>query len=747
MRSATTLRAGLLPLAILFAASLSLSLAQDSGPPQKLNYPPARMSDQTEDYHGTQVADPYRWLEDPHNPETQAWVKAEVELATEYLESLPGREPLRDRLTELWNFERFGIPEEQGGRYFYSRNDGLQNQNVIYWASSLNAEPKLLLDPNKLSDDGTVSLAESDLSDDGMLFAYSTSTGGSDWREIYVRDVETGKDLPDHIQWAKFMEISWTPDNKGFYYSRYDEPKEGAELEDVNYFQKLYYHTLGQPQADDKLVYERPDQKTWGYQGTVTDDGAFLVITVTKGTERENGVFYKDLRAADSQVVELLKDFDAEYTFIGNDGGTFWFQTDLKAPLGRIIAIDTNHPEKSAWKELVPESNNSLQGTSAVGNKFVAVYLADAKTKVQLFNLDGSPAGEISLPGIGAAAGFGGAQKDKETFYSFTSYTDPGTIYRYDFTTGASSVFKKPEVKYNPDDFVTEQVFYPSKDGTKIPMFLSYKKGMSQNGQNPTLLYGYGGFNISITPRFSVQNIVWMEQGGVYAVANLRGGGEYGKAWHDAGRLANKQNVFDDFISAGEWLIRNNYTRTSNLAINGGSNGGLLVGACMTQRPDLFGAALPAVGVMDMLRFQKFTIGWAWVSDYGSSENADEFKTLYAYSPYHNIKDGVEYPPTLITTADHDDRVVPAHSYKFAARMQHAQAGNNPIIIRIETSAGHGAGTPVSKQIEQATDALAFLKYHLGKQTAQTKAEAPDSLPKVKEQKSGVKDGKKSPGL
>ncbi|MDA7978036.1 MAG: prolyl oligopeptidase family serine peptidase [Pirellulales bacterium] len=701
------------------AASAESVRIKDKTSAQDITYPKARRSDHTDDYHGTIVPDPYRWLEEPRSQETLNWIRAQVELATGYLGSLPEREPIEKRLTELWNFERFGVPSEKGGRYFYTRNDGLQNQDVLYMADSLEAEPRMILDPNTFSEDGTVSLADIEVSDDGRLMAYATSTGGSDWRDIMVRDLNTGEDLEDHVQWAKFTALSWTPNGEGFFYSRYDEPQGGGELEDVNYFQKLYYHKIGTPQSEDQLVYERSDQKTWGYRGEVSEDGKYLAITVTKGTERENGFFYKELSSAGSEVVELLNDFDAEYVFLGNDGPTFWFSTDLDAPKGRIIAINVNQPERNAWKELVTESDNSLQGVGVIGKKFVASYMVDAKTQIQLFELDGSPAGEIVLPGIGAVSGLTGSAEDMETFYSFTSYVDPGTIYRYDFETGESNVFKQPQVLYDPDQFTTQQVFYESKDGTRIPMFISYKKGLSLNGENPTLLYGYGGFNISITPRYSVQNVVFMERGGVFAVANLRGGGEYGKAWHDAGRLHNKQNVFDDFIAAGEWLIENNYTRKEKLAINGGSNGGLLVGACITQRPDLFAAAIPAVGVMDMLRFQKFTIGWAWVSDYGSSDNPDDFKTQYAYSPYHNIKQGTEYPPTLITTADHDDRVVPAHSYKFAAQMQYAQAGKNPIIIRIETSAGHGAGTPVSKRIEQATDALAFLNYHLqGKEPA-----------------------------
>jgi prolyl oligopeptidase len=671
-------------------------------------YPPARKSDQVDDYHGVKVADPYRWLEDLDSEETRNWVEAENKLSFGYLAAIPERNTLKERLTKLWNHEKYGIPFKEGNRYFYTRNSGLQNQAVLYTVTSLDAQPQLVLDPNTLSADGTVALSGLQVSPDGKLIAYSLSASGSDWQEWKVRDVETSKDLSDHLKWVKFSGASWTRDGKGFFYSRYDEPK-GDTLKSTNYFQKVYFHKLGTSQTEDVLVYERPDQKDWLFGGTVTDDGNYLIITVFQGTDVKSRVYYKDLKAKDAPVVKLLDDFDAAYNFVANEGSRFWFQTDLQAPRGKLIEIDTAKPARSNWKVVVPEGKETLQGTSFVDNKFVLNYLKDAYTQVKIYDVNGKLVNEVGFPEIGSAAGFGGKATDKETFYAFTGFTTPTTIYRYDMTTGKSTIFRQPKVDFNPADYETKQVFYKSKDGTKVPMFITHKKGLKLDGNNPTFLYGYGGFNISLTPAFSVGNLVWMEMGGVYAQPNLRGGGEYGEDWHQAGMKLKKQNVFDDFIAAAQWLIDNKYTSTPKLAIGGGSNGGLLVGAAMTQRPDLFGAALPAVGVMDMLRFQTFTIGWAWVSDYGSSDNAEEFKALYAYSPLHNIKPGTSYPPTMITTADHDDRVWPGHSFKFAAALQAAQAGDAPILIRIETKAGHGAGKPTSKLIEETADRWAFL--------------------------------------
>lgn len=678
-----------------------------------LVYPKAKTVDQVDDYHGTKVADPYRWLEDTDSAATHEWVEAENKLTFSYLDQIPYRSAIRDRLLKLWNYERFTVPEQQGGRYFYQHNDGLQNQNVLLVAESLNAEPRVLLDPNTLSSDGTVALAGSALSDDGKLMAYGTATSGSDWTEWHVRDVDTSKDLPDDIKWVKFSGASWTKDNKGFYYSRYDEPKEGTVMRGANYFQKLYYHRLGTAQAEDKLIYDRPDNKELGFAGGVTDDGRYLVISVWQGTSPKNRLYYKDLTQPDSQVVRLLDDFDAQYSFVDNDGPVFLIQTDLDAPRGRLIAIDIRHPERSNWKTVVAQGADKLESSSIVDNLLLVGYLKDARTEVRVFDLNGKFLRNVDLPGIGTASGFGGKRKDKETFYSFTSFTSPTTIYRYDPAAGQSSVFRKPKVDFDASQFETKQVFYNSKDGTRVPMFLTYKKGLKLDGQNPTLLYAYGGFDISLTPFFSVPNVVWLEMGGIYAQPNLRGGGEYGEDWHLAGTKAKKQNVFDDFIGAAEWLIANKYTSTPKLAIRGASNGGLLIGACLTQRPDLYGATLPEVGVMDMLRFQKFTIGWAWTSDYGSSDNAEDFKWLYAYSPLQNLKPGTKYPPTMISTSDHDDRMVPGHSFKFAATMQADQAGPAPVLIRIETKAGHGAGKPISKVIDETADAWGFVAHNL----------------------------------
>ena len=678
-------------------------------PSQSFVYPSSRKADQVDDYHGTKVADPYRWLEDPDSEETKAWVEEQNQITFSYLGEIPVREQIKQRLTQLWNYEKYGSPFKEGDRYFYFKNDGLQNQSVLYTLTSLDAEPTVLLDPNTLSEDGTIALSGLSITEDGKLMAYGLSISGSDWIEWKVRDVETGNDLSDHLKWVKFSGTSWTHDGEGFFYSRYDEPNEATKLEDINYYQKLYYHKLGTPQSEDILMYHRPDQKEWMFGAGVTEDGRYLIISIDQGTDPKNLVFYKDLQTPDSPVVELISEFEANYSFIDNDGSVFWFRTDLDAPRGRVIAIDSNKPARDNWQEIIPQAAETLEGVGLLNNQFVADYLKDARSSIKIFNLDGSFIREVELPGIGSAGGFGGKRYDTETFYTFTSFTTPGTIYRYNMVSGESTLFRKPNVAFNPDEYETKQVFYSSKDGTQVPMFITHKKGLQLDGNNPTLLYGYGGFNVSLTPSFSVSRLVWMEMGGVYALPNLRGGGEYGEEWHQAGTKLNKQNVFDDFIAAAEWLINNKYTQPAKLAINGGSNGGLLVGACMTQRPDLFGAALPAVGVMDMLRFHKFTIGWAWCSDYGSPENPDEFKALYAYSPLHNLKPGTAYPATMITTADHDDRVVPAHSFKFAAALQAAHTGEKPVLIRIETKAGHGAGKPTTKIIEELADEWAFL--------------------------------------
>jgi prolyl oligopeptidase len=673
----------------------------------KLSYPVTATVNQIDDYHGKAIADPYRWLEDPNSEESQAWIAAQNEVTFAYLNDIPIRETLKQRLTKLWDYEKFGTPFKEGDRYFYFKNDGLQNQSVLYTLPTLDAEPRVLLDPNTLSTDGTIALSGLSLSEDARLMAYGISVAGSDWQEWKVRDVETGEDLPDRLQWIKFSGASWTHDGQGFFYSRYAEPNEETKLEDVNYFQKLYYHRLGTTQAEDVLIYERPDEKEWGFGAGVTEDGRYLIISVWKGSQPKNLFFYKDLSSPENPVVELISEFEASYSFIDNEGTTFWFETDLDAPRKRAIAIDITNP--TIIHEIIPQAAETLEGIGLLNNQFVASYLKDAHTQIKIFDLTGAFVREVELPGLGSAGGFGGKRHDTETFYSFTGFTTPTTIYRYNMVTGESSLFRQPNVDFDPSQYETQQVFYTSKDGTRVPMFITHKKGLVLDGNNPIYLYAYGGFNISITPSFSPSNLVWMELGGIYAVPNLRGGGEYGEEWHQAGTKQRKQNVFDDFIAAAEWLIANRYTSSKKLAIAGGSNGGLLVGACMTQRPDLFGAALPAVGVLDMLRFHKFTIGWAWAEEYGSSDNANEFEALYAYSPLHNLKQGTTYPATMVTTADHDDRVVPAHSFKFTAALQAAHQGDAPVMIRIETKAGHGAGKPTAKVIEEIADRWAFL--------------------------------------
>ncbi len=706
----TSTRRWVLRFAVAFALAMPAPVLVGE-PGRPLEYPKVRKADVVDDLHGVKVPDPYRWLEESahDSEEVRNWITAQNKITFGWLGEIRERAALKARLTALWDYERFGLPYKRAGKYFLSRNDGLQNQNVLYILDRLDGTPRELLDPNKFSEDGTVALTGTDITEDGRLLAYGTAAKGSDWQEWKVRDIATGKDLEDHIHWVKWSGASWTKDGKGFFYSRYDEPTEDTKHIGSNYYHKLYYHRLGDPQSADTLVYERKDQKEWGFGGTVTDDGRYLIINVWKGTARKNMIFYKDLQTKDAPVVELINEFEAEYDFVDNDGPLFWFRTDLEAPRGRLVAIDTTKPDKAAWKTLIPQSAETLTSAKTVGDHFIASYLKDASSQVKVFALDGKPVREVPFPGLGSAGGFGGRRDDPETFYTFTNYHTPGTIFRYDVKSGNSSVFRAPRVAFDPADFQTTQIFYKSKDGTRIPMFITHRKGLKPSPDTHTLLYGYGGFNASMTPAFRPTIIAWMETGGVYAVANLRGGGEYGKEWHEAGMKLKKQNVFDDFIAAAEWLIENKYTSTPKLAIYGGSNGGLLVGACMTQRPDLFGAAVPAVGVMDMLRFENFTIGWAWASDYGSVMNEAEFKALLAYSPLHNLKAGTAYPPTFITTADYDDRVVPAHSFKFAAALQEAHSGPNPVLIRIQTSAGHGAGKPTSMQIDEAADMYAFL--------------------------------------
>lgn len=672
-----------------------------------LTYPATNRGDQIDEFHGTKVADPYRWLEDANSAETAAWVEAQNAVTMPFLAALPARERMKTRLTELWNYEKRGVPFRRGKRHFFYLNTGLQNQSVLYTTSGPKVKKaRVLLDPNTLSTDGTVALSAISFSPNGELMAYAVSYSGSDWLEWRVKNVATGVDLPDVINWSKFSGASWTKDNKGFFYSRYAEPAKDGKNQDTNYFQKLYYHVVGTDQAQDVLIYERPDKKEWGFSGSVTEDGRYLIISVWQGGSK-NRVFYKDLKSPE-KVVELLPEADATWSFIDNSGSLFWFQTDKNAPRGRIVTIDIS-AEQPAPVELIAEATETLEGVSMLDNKFVLTYLKDAHAQVKIYDRNGKFLREVALPGLGTVSGFDGSRRSRVTYYTYASFNTPGQQYRFDVRTGVSQLHNSVPVKFEPSDYQTEQIFYTSKDGTRVPMFISYKKGLVKDGTAPTYLYGYGGFNVNLTPSFSPSVLAWMEAGGVYAMPNLRGGGEYGQQWHEAGTKLKKQNVFDDFISAAEWLTANKYTSSSRLSIGGGSNGGLLVGACMTQRPELYAAAVPAVGVMDMLRFHKFTIGWAWIPDYGSAENAEEFKALYAYSPLHNLRSGVSYPATLVLTADHDDRVVPAHSFKFIAELQHAHSGANPVLIRIETKAGHGSGKPTAKVIEEAADKWAFL--------------------------------------
>ncbi len=672
--------------------------------------PETRRGDHVDDYHGTAVADPYRWLEDPDAPESRAWIEAQNAATFGYLGSLPGRERLERRLTELSDYERFSAPFRRGERMFYRRNDGLQNQSVLYVQDG-SAEPRVLIDPNELSEDGTVALGGVSVSDDGSLLAYSTSSGGSDWQQWRVLDVATGTPHEDVLDWCKFTFPAWAPDLSGFYYSRYPKPRSGDELEAVNENQKLYFHALGTDPATDRLVYERPDEPRWGFSPDVTDDGRYLVIGVWSGTDSRNRVYYQDLEGG--AVVPLFDEFDASYSFLGNVDATFYFQTDNGAPRERIVAVDLARPQPEHWREVVPEHGDKLQSASLVHRQLVLTYLHDATSRVRIHDLDGRLDRELPLPGLGTASGFSGHIDDAQTFFTFTSFLQPPSIWSYDFETGELASTQRAQVDFDFDRYEERLLFARSGDGTAVPCFVVARKGLERDGSHPTVLYGYGGFNVALTPRFSVSNLAWLEMGGVHVQAVLRGGSEYGEAWHKAGMLGDKQNVFDDFIAAAEFLVDQGYTSPERLAIRGGSNGGLLVGAVLNQRPDLFGAAQPAVGVMDMLRYHNFTIGWAWVPEYGSADDPEQFPWLHAYSPLHNVREGAHYPPVLITTGDHDDRVVPAHSFKYAAALQRAQAGPDPILIRIETRAGHGAGKPTAMQIEEQADVLSFFAHAL----------------------------------
>lgn len=696
-------------IAVLLTSTL-LSVSAQQSP---FDYPDSNPGDLIEDLHGFKVPDPYRWLEDLNSKETATWVNAQDSLTRDYLEKIPGRDQLESHLTKLWNVERYGTPFKEGGHYFFSKNDGLQNQSVLYITDSLEGDARILLDPNKLSEDGTVALSDYEISPDGTLMTYSTSASGSDWVEWSVRDVATGKNLSDHLKWSKFSGAAWSKDSKGFYYGRFPTPKDGEKMMAQNLHKKIYYHAIGDPQEKDTLVYERPQHPKQGLYAWLSDDGNYLLINISQGTDTKNGLFYKDLSKPDAKVVELLPDFDASYSFIDNLGSTFLIQTDLDAPRQKVVTIDLKNPAPAHWKTIIPESAETLRSVSHVGGILIANYLKDARTEVRRFETSGKPLAPVSLPGLGTAGGFSGKATDKETFFYFTSFTTPGATYRYDVASNSYQLFKAPKTLFNPNAYESNQIFATSKDGTRVPMFVVHRKGLKLDGNNPTLLYAYGGFNISLLPSYSPATIAWLDMGGIYVMANLRGGGEYGEEWHEAGMKLKKQNVFDDFIACAEHLIDQKYTSSKGLAIAGGSNGGLLVGACMVQRPDLFGACLPAVGVMDMLRFHKFTIGWAWEAEYGSPNDPVQFKTLLQYSPYHNLKPA-HYPATMVTTSDHDDRVVPSHSFKFAAALQAAQQGSSPTLIRIESKAGHGAGTPTSKQIEANVDKFSFLAKALG---------------------------------
>jgi prolyl oligopeptidase len=709
--------ASVLASGLIAASFVSAASAAD----ERLTYPQTRTVDQVDILHGVKVADPYRWLEaDVRNSKEVAdWVAAENKVTFGYLEKIPQRERIRRRLTELWNFAQYFGAMKQGGRYYYLKNDGLQNQPVLYRLDTLDGEPKVLIDPNKWSKDGTIALQGLGFSDDGRYVAYSRAEAGSDWATWHVMEIESGKTLPDELKWTKFSSGSWTKDGRGFFYSHFEEPKPGAMYQALNFNNKLYYHKAGTPQADDVLVYFRPEHPDWLYRGEVSDDGRWLVITIELGSSDRYRIAVKDLTELYSMPVEIIDNFDNEYTYVGNDGPVLFFKTDLDAPRRRLIAIDMKNPRRSEWKEIIPQSENTLTQVSFVADRFIVSYLKDVLPQVKVFAIDGRFVREVEFPGIGAVTGFAGKCTDIETFYTFSSFATPATIYHYNVITGLSRLFRRAEAKIDPEHYEVKQVFYNSKDGTRVPMFIAHKKGVKLDGANPTLLYGYGGYNISLLPAFSIGRVAWMEMGGVYAQANLRGGGEYGEAWHLAGTKLKKQNVFDDFIAAAQWLIDNKYTRPDKLAIQGGSNGGLLVGAVMTQRPELFGACLPAVGVMDMLRFHLFTEGRTWTEDFGSPDKAEEFKALLAYSPYHNLKPGTCYPPTLVTTADTDDRVVPGHSFKFIAALQRDQSCDKPVLIRIETRAGHGGGMPVSKRIEETTDLWAFLVKNLDMKVAE----------------------------
>ena len=678
----------------------------------QLTYPPTKKVDVSDNYFGTTIADPYRWLEDDNSEETKNWVQQQNAVTSSYLSGIPYRDKVKSRLAVLWNYPKYGSPRKEGSYYYFSKNDGLQNQSILYRQAGLNAEPEVFLNPNQFSGDGTVTLSGTTFSKTAKFLAYQIARSGSDWQEAVIMDLSTQKLIDDTIKWIKFSGIAWKGD-EGFYYSRYPVPDATTKLSKQNQYHKVYYHRIGTLQSQDQLIYEDNEHPLRNVGADLTDDGRFLIISTTEGTSG-NELWVKDLTNAKDNYINLVSGFKTDPDVVDSYGNFLLVKTNQDAPNFKVVLVDPNQSSANNWKTIIPEQPEVLQSVGTGGGYLFCSYLKDASTRVLQYTYEGKLVREIKLPGIGTASGFGGKRSDKSFFYTFTSYTYPPTIFNYDIASGASTLFRKTETAFNSEAYETKQVFFTSKDGTRVPMFITGKKGFSLNGNNPVLLYGYGGFNIPQTPGFSISNAFWLEQGGLYVVVNLRGGSEYGEAWHQAGMLAKKQNVFDDFIGAAEYLIQNNYTRNNLIAIRGGSNGGLLVGACMTQRPDLFKVALPAVGVMDMLRYHLFTIGWAWAVEYGRSDKADQFPYLLKYSPLHTLKQGTHYPATLITTADHDDRVVPAHSFKFAARLQEAHQGANPVLIRIETKAGHGAGKPTSKQIEEAADIWSFTMHNLG---------------------------------
>jgi prolyl oligopeptidase len=699
----------LLPIFLLAAAGGDPAPPPPVAPPE---VPVTKTIEQVDDYHGVKVADPYRWLEDAESEEVRKWIGEQNRCTEGFLSRIPERGAIRDRLTQLWNFERYGVPRKEGGRLFFTRNDGLQDQAVLFVQDSPAAAPRPLLDPNALSKDGTTALVQWEPSDDGKLLAYGLSLSGSDWVEWRVLDVAAGKDLPDVLKWSKFSGCSWAPDGSGFWYDRYDPPKEGKEYEDVLENQKLCFHRIGAPQSEDPVVYARPDHPKWGFGAVISEDGKRLVIHVWEGSQPENRLYVKDLPGG--EVRPILDQADASYEFLDVEGPALLVQTNKGAPRGRVVAIDPADPAPAKWRTVVPEAAETLQSVSSVSGRLVAVYMKDARSLVRLFGMDGAAAGELPLPGTGTAEGFAGRRKDADSYFVYTDFFTPPAIYRCEPGSGKVEAFKVPKLLFDPAAYETEQVFFESGDGARVPMFLSRRKGLAKDGNRPVLLYGYGGFNISLTPWYSVANLAWMERGGVFAVPNIRGGGEYGEAWHKAAILENRPKAHGDFIAAAEWLCRNGWTNPKRIAISGGSNGGLLVGACVVRRPDLFAAALPSMGVLDMLRYHKFTIGWAWAAEYGTADDPKQFPWLLAYSPLHNLKAGASYPATMVCTADTDDRVVPGHSFKFAAAMQKAQGGKAPVLLRVDVRSGHGMGAPTRMLISRSADQLAFLVEVLG---------------------------------